>query len=576
VTATPSGTASILDIATISRADHWIDDVLPRFARLIDENSVTRVRKHLLLLVDDDDQQYAEAERTRVASRLGSLFDRVAVRYAPVSGSGPRLLAYDALRAGLVSELGLRELLYLDPDTDVVEDLGGLPLIAPHADLLWVANPLVLGPVLEDLIRHRFEPGDPNSVTLLEPGFLYLRGDLRSEFESLVQRHPNVNAFAAGSTYWNMLARSLGSRAVRLPDVFNRTFWDVAAAIRSAKTVHYTGRWKQLQPFVSYDRLEERIIISADVTKQALAIRPGHLAPVSEVGPKLPDIPRALSVVMMVRDGASHLPHVLRRFEAWEQRGVAMRYTFLENDSVDGTAALIRRFMACRNGDAEYRSLAIPYNRSSHGQDRRRIVPLARMRNHVLQLSLRSSVAVDEEWTLLLDAGIHFDEDVLGDVFTAMAADPDPSSIAMATCYTRQAVRVGSPGACNPIADLPGMAATEHYFDTYAFHDAGYESHYPYCPFERCTICPAAASSGVPRRRIPRERAIVDVAAAFAGLALIPTPLLHCPRVRWDTYGTGIGGSSMLAEHVLFCDRLRTVSGGRVVVLQNVERVYRL
>lgn len=257
----PDG-GGVLDIATITRADHWIDDVLPRFAGLIDRNRAGPVRKHLLLLTDHSDADRAEAERQSVAARLGTLFDRVVTKYEPKKTGGSRLLDYDAARAGLVADLGIDEVLYLDPDTDVVEDLGEIRSIAPEADLLWVANPLGLRPVAEDLVVHGFIRGSGIPVVLLEPGFLYLRRDLRDEFSRLVARYPIVNEFAAGSTYWNMVMRSLGPRAVRLPDVFNRTFWDVSAAAGHAKTVHFTGRWKQLQPFLTYDRANRRIIIS--------------------------------------------------------------------------------------------------------------------------------------------------------------------------------------------------------------------------------------------------------------------------------------------------------------------------
>ena len=66
------------------------------------------------------------------------------------------------------------------------------------------------------------------------------------------------------------------------------------------------------------------------------------------------------------------------------------------------------------------------------------------------------------------------------------------------------------------------------------------------------------------------------MAAAFGGLALIPTWILREPRIRWSTYGHGADQTQMLSEHVVFCDRLRTVTGRRVVVLQDVDCVYRL
>lgn len=258
------GSGRTLDVATISRADHWVDDVLPRFVRLIDENSVRPVRKHLLLIRDESESNLGGADWSRREERLGALFDRVVTKIVRAVGEGPRLLEFDRIRAGLVADLGLREVLYLDSDTDVVEDLGDVSSGAPHADLLWVANPLVLEPVVCDLVRHGFEDRPPATMTLLEPGFLYLRRNLLAEFDALVARYPDVNTFAAGSTYWNMLARILGPRAARISDDFNCTFWDVPAAVNRAKTVHFTGRWKHLQPYVSYDRAARRIVVHAD------------------------------------------------------------------------------------------------------------------------------------------------------------------------------------------------------------------------------------------------------------------------------------------------------------------------
>ncbi len=551
----------VLDIATISRADRWIDDVLPRFAGMIDACHRRPVRKHLLLVAEEP---HGGREAERVRRRLAGLFDRVVARPAPRLRAGARLLDFDALRAGLVTDLGLREVLYIDADTDVVEDLGEVLDYAPAADLLWVANPLLLEPIAGDLVRHGYAAAGAPPAALIEPGFLHLRRDFSEAFAALVERHPDVHPFAPGSTYWNMLAISLGDRARRLPDRFNRTFWDVSAAAAGAKSVHFTGHWKRLQPFVEYDRPARRVVIRDRPVAHASPWR----------GAARPD---ALNVIMLVRDNVAWLPHAFSRFAAWERAGVRCRYHVLENDSTDGTAEVAAAFLRGRVGRLESRSLAIRTFRTSAGTNYDRIMPLARMRNHVTDIAMAAEPPAPDEWTLLLDSGIHFPEDVLDRVFAAASRDPRPDSLGMITVYTQQvfdAARASPLG--DPVEGMPGRVTAGHYFDTYAFQTLEHLSHHPLCAFARCGRCAIGRSTADPRATIPADVPIVDVASAFGGFALVPTALLRDSRLRWATHSMGIDRSLVLSEHVVFCDRLRTLTGRRVVVLQDVDCVLRL
>jgi len=553
--------AAPLDILTICKADHWVDDVLPRFATLVDAACSGTVRRHLRLVTDP--AAPPEAEGHMVGTLLERGWHTVVCRPFDDPLPGRRLLAFDALRAGLLGEFGLREGLYLDPDTDVVADLQGIQRIAPEADLLWVANPLLLAPVHADLERHGFGlPAGTGGPVLMEPGFFYLRRDLDREFAAACARFPEVNDFVPGSTYWNIVMRSLGAKAVRLPDEFNRTFWDIPAAVTGARSVHFTGQWKHLQPFLEYDR-----------PGRSIAIRP---EPVIRRRPPAARRPAALTVVALFRDNASYLPHAFSRFEAWERAGLPIRYFVLENDSTDDTAGLLASFMQGRRGRLESRRLAIRYRHGTGSEHHDRIMPLARMRSFIVGEAMAEAPAAADEWTLLLDSDIFFPDDVLEQMFTARARDPRPESIGMLTCYTQQlfdAARI--PGIAAPCPVLPGRAIADHYFDTFAFQDADHRHHHPSCAFARCRRCRAGATAPHPLPLIPADRPIVDVAAAFGGLALVPTALLRDPRIRWTTYGCGHDQTQVLAEHVVFCDRLRTITGTRVVVLQDVDCVYR-
>ena len=560
--AEPAG--DVLDIVTICKADAWVDEVLPRFATMIDAHCSGTVRRHLLLLADP---AAGPDETRRFESLVAGGWHTILCRPFEDHDTGRRLLVFDALRAGLLAEFGLQEALYLDPDTDVVADLQGIQRIAPEAELLWVANPLLLTPVLEDLQRlvptppqPRASSADEQQPILMEPGFFYMRRDLSGDFAAARARFPDVNDFAPGSTYWNIVMRDLGDRAVRLPDDFNRTFWDVPAAVVRAKSVHFTGQWKRLQPYLEYDRPGRRITI--------------HPEPVTPTRSASANRPASLAVVALYRDNAGYLPHAFSRFEAWERAGIAIRYTFLENDSTDATASLLAGFMRGRRGRLESRKLAHPPAGRPAGASYDRLMTLARMRNYIVDVAMASPPQAADEWTLLVDSDIFFPEDILDRIFAARASDPRPDSIGMLTCYTQQLFDPARLAAdAVPVADMPGCAVAGHYYDTFTFHDVSHRQSHPFCAFARCRRCRDRDRLSLPL--IPPDRRIVDVAAAFGGLALLPTAILRDPRIRWTTYGGGVDQPQALCEHVVFCDRLRTVTGRRIVVLQDVDCLYR-
>jgi len=549
-----------LDIVTICKADRWVDEILPRFAALIDANCSGTIRRHLLLLTDATS---GADEGRMIESLLLANWHTVVCKPFEDPYPGRRLLAFDAFRSGLLEEFGLPEALYIDPDTDVIGDLQGIQRTAPEADLLWVANPLPLEPVLEDLRWYGFErAGAPEPPVLMEPGFFYIRRDLRSEFDAACAQYPDVHGFAAGSTYWNMVMRSLGAGAVRLPDDYNRTFWDLPAAVTCARSVHYTGQWKRLQPYLHYERADRRIVI--------------HPVPVALPSTTAERHPSTLAVVALFRDNADYLPHAFSRFAAWERAGLPIRYYFLENDSSDATAGLLAEFMEGRRGRLESRRLAVRYERGRGRENHDRIMPLARMRNFIVDVAMKDPPQAADEWTLLLDSDIFFPADVLSRIFAARAGDPRPESIGMLTCYTQQLFQPDRiPRIASPALGMPGFAVCDHYFDTFAFQDIGHRHHHPFCGFARCRRCREDGTQQYPLPLVPADRPIVDVAAAFGGFALVTTQTLRDPRIRWTTYGSGCDQERVLAEHVVFCDRLRTVTGKRIVVLQSIDCVYR-
>jgi len=468
------------------------------------------------------------------------------------------------LRARLLGDLGLDQAVYMDPDTDVVADLQGIQSIAPDADMLWVANPLLLKPVLADLMKHGFHPAETSAApVLMECGFIYMRRDFMTDFAEAALRFPDVNDFAPGSTYWNMVMLSLGAKACRLPDMFNRTFWDVPAAICDAKTVHFTGQWKHLQPHVEYDRPSHRILL-----------RPDKFIATHEAASRSVE---ALAVVAIFPNDAASVPQTLSRFEAWENAGIPMRYHIAVGSETPATDPFLKDFMQGRRGRFACQDLTAFSSRIEDSLTHDDVHMRAGIRNRLLDEALAERTAHEHEWMLLLDGDIIFCQDLIERIFAARARDSRPSSIAMLTCFTQQLIREApSPEARVECPEMPGWSTTGHYSDTFAFRDTAHRSRHPYCSFTRCSRCHQQAIAHRDSPSVPTDMPIVDVATAFGGLALVPTSVLRDRRIRWSTYDTSTDRDRGFSEHVIFCDRLRTITGKRIVILQDVDGVYRL
>jgi hypothetical protein len=81
--------------------------------------------------------------------------------------------------------------------------------------------------------------------------------------------------------------------------------------------------------------------------------------------------------------------------------------------------------------------------------------------------------------------------------------------------------------------------------------------------------------SNINRKPIKKDQKIVDVASAFGGFVFIKGDVLNHPKVRWDTICHDIEKDQSICEHVIFCERLSTITDKRIVLLQNVDTLYR-
>lgn len=272
-------------------------------------------------------------------------------------------------------------------------------------------------------------------------------------------------------------------------------------------------------------------------------------------------------VLSLVRDSAVWVAWAdaqLGQVEARFAGRVRLSYVFYENDSRDQTRARLQEFVDKRpagrarlitGSHPPFPNLGVNFERTRR---------LADLRNALLDAArpLRC------DFVLLLDADVMFDgcallERMLG----VMDGRPD---VGMVTAYSTEAVTGGQsvPGAGGDLFTVG------HYYDTFAFVDASGHSHWPRCVFRSCKQCEcdrrrqaavtvAAADEAVCDGDIDSD-GLLEVRSAYGGFALVRASVLQDPRLRWDT--VDLSGKYALCEHVLFCERLRLLSGKRVVV----------
>lgn len=275
---------------------------------------------------------------------------------------------------------------------------------------------------------------------------------------------------------------------------------------------------------------------------------------------------KVINVLGMYRNNSSYLDFLFKIFEQWESTYyVEFRYFFMENNSTDDTRDKILNFVKTRP-----KSKAILFNAKKDyvnmedGRNFNRISTLAKLRNKLIDCITPLS---EDEWCIFVDSNIYFRYDVLQDIFKHdFSKHPN---IGMICVYTQQLL----------LPELHLKNATEpalmnHFYDTYSFLDNNNRSFYPLCAFEKCPICTKYQTDKT-HPRIKQNQEITEVNSCFGGFVLINSDVLNDKRIRWETILYDMYTDKSLCEHYLFCDRLRSVSNKKIVILQNVDRLYR-
>lgn len=278
-----------------------------------------------------------------------------------------------------------------------------------------------------------------------------------------------------------------------------------------------------------------------------------------------------IHVLGMYRGNEHYLSFLMKRFHEWESyySDISFQYYFLENDSTDNTRKILNDFIKTRkNSKLILYNLKKDYNNVDDGRGFNRISTLAKLRNALIN---NITPLPKNEWCLFIDSNIYFQDDVLSQIFKE--CQPSEQNIGMISIYTQQLML---PKIHTHKIDQPVLM--NHFYDTYSIIDLQGKSFFPQCPFEKCKICTKHHKNSDKLKNIPRipiDQGIVEVSSCFGGFVLINSDVLNNRSIRWATMCIDMNNDTSLCEHILFCDRLRTITNKKIVILQNVDTIYR-
>ena len=273
-----------------------------------------------------------------------------------------------------------------------------------------------------------------------------------------------------------------------------------------------------------------------------------------------------IEVFSMFRNNAAYLPYFAETTRAMERMYPKTRFVYriAENDSNDGTRALLREFAEDRPGRVRLHldtPLEEEYVNKPSGKNYTRLHVLSKLRNRLVARAR----PIGCKWCLFVESNIFFEPNVLRLLF---AQQPALHRTGLLCPYTQQLFMP----EVHPFVKRTALLG--HFYDTFSLFNASNQSYWPQCGFARCGFC--ARTEYVDRTPIPEDReGLTEVGCAFGGFALIRADVLNDPTCVWATFNHNMRDDEGTCEHVAFCHALRTNHRLKVHVAQGVDRVYR-
>jgi hypothetical protein len=274
---------------------------------------------------------------------------------------------------------------------------------------------------------------------------------------------------------------------------------------------------------------------------------------------------KRISIISMFKNNEKYLTDffigMMNEFESYYD--IKFDYYIIENNSKDDTRKILKSFIETKSEKSKLLlfNKHTDYKNIGTGKNHDRLVNLTNIRNKLVN----SITPLDSEWSLFIDSNIYFKVEILKDMFSII---PKENNIGMIIPYTQQ-LFIPNVHKLN----LTKPTLLNHFYDTFSFYDNNSKTFWPYCAFEKCKLCKRETCKD--RQSIPTSESIVDIDSGFGGFALIETNIINNKDIRWKTLSHEVKDDESICEHYLFCHSLKLITKKRIVLLQNVDEIYR-
>lgn len=273
-----------------------------------------------------------------------------------------------------------------------------------------------------------------------------------------------------------------------------------------------------------------------------------------------------ISIICMFKNNESYLSNfffkIVAEFE--ETYEADFEYYIIENNSSDNTRVLLKDFFKKKSTRSKLLlfNMKEDFKNIGNGKNYERLYNLAKIRNKLIN----NITPLTSDWCLFIDSNIFFKKEIISECFSY---SPSENNIGMVIPYTQQLF-------IPEIHKIPNMTKPtllSHYYDTFSFYDKNNKTFWPYCAFEKCKMCNRNECKD--RTSIPIDEKIVDVSSAFSGFCFIQTDIINNKLIRWETLSHEVKADESICEHFIFCHMLRKLTNKRIVVLQDIDKIYR-